>query len=286
MAANQQRFFAVLHKGPRGEDIAVRPKGSRGLTELEQNQDKLLPNLRATHIGASLVLAWGLELFLLGGQGHASYCIDDVDPSTALQFRCRGRLPYNAGLRRADRTIQGQIRCNSRSWGTRHHRWRLQLRLHPAARHRPTQPDLCDTACQSRIPHALLRHGGDGRRQGGELCGNWGFPVLLSGRPEGLAQSPRRAYPRHEENQKRARALGHCRSLPRRVFLVNSWGPICRTASSQQPLGHGPPSASRRCETDFIDKAPLSYGFVQPSRPISLDALRFLRLGEEKVMRA
>jgi hypothetical protein len=50
--------------------IAVRPKGSREaavrLTELEQNQDKLLPNLRATHIGASLVLAWGVELFLLG----------------------------------------------------------------------------------------------------------------------------------------------------------------------------------------------------------------------------
>jgi hypothetical protein len=55
--------------------IAVRPKGSREaavrLTELEQNQDKLLPNLQARHICgcASLVLAWGLELFHLGGRG-------------------------------------------------------------------------------------------------------------------------------------------------------------------------------------------------------------------------
>jgi hypothetical protein len=43
-------------------------KAAVALTELEQNQDKLLPNLRATHIGASLVLAWGLELFLWGGR--------------------------------------------------------------------------------------------------------------------------------------------------------------------------------------------------------------------------
>jgi hypothetical protein len=52
--------------------IAVRPKGSREaavrLTELEQNQDKLLPNLQARHMcgGASLVLGWGLELFHWG----------------------------------------------------------------------------------------------------------------------------------------------------------------------------------------------------------------------------
>jgi hypothetical protein len=49
-------------------DVECAQKAAVALTELEQNQDKLLPNLRATHIGASLVLAWGLELFLWGGR--------------------------------------------------------------------------------------------------------------------------------------------------------------------------------------------------------------------------
>src|SRR5262249_26818665 len=114
-----------------------------------------------------------------------------------------------------------------------------------------------------------------------------GFHVLLSGRPEGLAQPPRRAYPRHEENQKRARALGHCRSLSGRAFLVNSESPLCRPPRAVSNLSRTSwSSASAGCETVLIDKAPLSYGFVQPSRPISLHALWFLRLGAEEVMRA
>src|SRR3954447_7072749 len=61
---------------------------------------------------------------------------------------------------------------------------------------------------------------------------------------EGLAQSPRRPHPRHEEGAERARALGHHRSLPGRDFLI-----CARKTSSAAPasLSRSHPWAWHKC---------------------------------------
>ena len=61
---------------------------------------------------------------------------------------------------------------------------------------------------------------------------------------EGLARSPRRPRPRHEEGEKWTRALGHRRSVPGRDFLT-----VAVKTSSVPPASpsRSPPRAWHRC---------------------------------------